>query len=103
MAVVVSTLGVTLFLLLFGETLPKNVAWNRSEWVAFAVSRPLMVVGTVLSPAIWALQGVSSLGNKVLGITTAPHEIGEEEIRNLIAAGARSGTCLLYTSPSPRD
>ena len=92
LAVVISTLGVTLFLLLFGETLPKNVAWNRSEWVAFAVSRPLMVVGTALSPAIWALQGVSSLGNKVLGITTAPHEIGEEEIRNLIAAGARSGT-----------
>ena len=92
LAVVISTLGVTLIILLFGETLPKNIAWNRSESVAFAVSRPLMVVGMVMSPAIWALQGVSSLGNKVMGISTVPHEIGEEEIRNLIAAGAQSGT-----------
>lgn len=92
LALVAATLGVTLIILLFGETMPKNIAWNRSETVAIALSRPLMLVGSVLSPAIWALQSVSSLGNKVLGITSVPHQIGEEEIRDLIAAGAQSGT-----------
>ena len=91
-AVAVATFGVTLIILLFGETLPKNVAWNRSESVAFAVSRPLTMVGLALSPAIWALQGVSTLGNKLMGISSVPQQIGEQEIRNLIAVGAQSGT-----------
>ena len=92
LALLMATLGVTLILLVFGETLPKNVAWNRSESVTFAVSRPLTMVGFVLSPAIFALQVVSSLGNKVMGISGVQDLIGEQEIRNLIAAGAQSGT-----------
>ena len=92
LALVLATFSVTLILLVFGETMPKNIAWNRSETVAFALSRPLMLVGSVLSPAIWALQGVSSFGNKMLGISSLPHQIGEQEIRDLIAVGAQSGT-----------
>ena len=92
LALVAATFGVTLIILLFGETMPKNIAWNRSEAVAFALSRPLMLVASVLSPAIWVLQGVSSLGNRALGISSVPQQIGEQEIRDLIAAGAQSGT-----------
>ena len=92
LALVVATLSITMIILLFGETMPKNLAWNRSETVAFAVSRPLTVVGIVLSPAIWAVEGISSLGNRLMGITRVPNPIGEEEIRDLIAAGAESGT-----------
>ncbi len=90
-AVIVSTLGVTLVLLIFGEILPKTIAWNQSEKVSFAVSRPLSVVGLVLSPGVRLLQGISWLVNRLLGITAPPTEIGEEEIRSLIAVGARSG------------
>lgn len=90
-AVLVSTLGVTLVLLIFGEILPKTIAWNQSEKVAFAVSRPLSFVGLVLSPGVRLLQGVSWLVNRLLGITGPPTEIGEEEIRSLIAVGAQSG------------
>ena len=92
LALIVATFGVTLIILLFGETMPKNIAWNRSEAVAFALSRPLTLVGSVLSPAIWLLQGVSSLGNKALGFSSVPQQIGEQEIRDVIAAGAQSGT-----------
>ena len=90
-AVLVATLGVTLVLLIFGETLPKTIAWNQSEKVAFAVSRPLFVVGLVLSPGVRLLQGVSWLANRLLGISGPAPEIGEEEIRSLIAVGAQSG------------
>ena len=90
-AVLVATLGVTLVLLIFGETLPKTIAWNQSEKVAFAVSRPLFVVGLVLSPGVRLLQGVSWLTNRLLGISGPAPEIGEEEIRSLIAVGAQSG------------
>ena len=92
LAVVVATLGVTLVVLLFGETLPKPVAWHRSERVAFAVSGPLTVVELVLSPAVQLLQGFSTLTNKALGISGMSAGVGDEEIRTLIAAGAQTGT-----------
>ena len=91
-AVVVATFGVTLVLLLFGETVPKSVAWHRSEQVAFAVSRPLSAVGFMLSPAVHLVQGFSTLTNKALGISGMAAGVGDEEIRTLIAAGAQTGT-----------
>ena len=92
LAVVVATFGITLVLLVFGETLPKTVAWHRSEKVAFAVSRPLVLVGMTLAPAARMLQVVSSLTSKALGISGTFPQVGVGEIRTLIAAGARSGT-----------
>ena len=90
-AVMISTLGVTLVLLIFGETIPKTIAWRRSEVVAFAVSRPLTLVGFLLSPGTRLLQALSSVCNRLLGITGAPPQIGEEEIRTLISVGAEAG------------
>ena len=91
-AVLVSTIGVTLILLIFCETLPKTIAWHRSETVAFAVSGPLTLVGKAFSPAIALLQWFTTLISRAIGITGAPQEMGEAEIRTLIAAGAQTGT-----------
>ena len=91
-SVVVSTLGVTLVLLIFCETLPKTIAWHRSEMVAFAVSRPLYVVGLALAPAVTVLQGITMVVKRAIGITDSSQHVGEEEIRTLIAAGAQTGT-----------
>jgi putative hemolysin len=90
-AVVVSTLSVTIFLLVFGETFPKSVAWHRSEMVAFAVSRPLTLMGLALTPAVRMLQVVSYLGSRLAGGRDVAHQMGEQEIRTLISAGAQSG------------
>ena len=91
-AILVATFGVTLILLIFGEALPKTIAWHRSEKVAFAVSRPLLVAGMTLAPAVRVVQGVTSVASRAMGITDTFPQIGEEEIRTLIAAGAQSGT-----------
>ncbi len=91
-AILAATLVITLVLLLFGEALPKTVAWHRSERVAFALSRPLTVVGMTLAPAVHVLQGVTSVASRAMGITGGFPQVGEEEIRTLIAAGAQSGT-----------
>ncbi len=91
LAVVVSTLGVTLFLLIFGETLPKTIAWHRSEAVAFTLSRPLSWIGLVLAPAVRVLQVVSTIGNWIAGSKNVAPEIGEQEIRTLISASAQTG------------
>ena len=91
-SVLVSTAGVTLVLLVFCESLPKTIAWHRSEKVAFAVSRPLYFVGLFLSPAVSVLQWFTTLVSRALGITGSSQHVGEAEIRTLIAAGAQTGT-----------
>ena len=88
----VSTIGITILLLLFCETLPKTIAWRRSEGVAFFASRPLFLVGVALSPAVSLLQWFTTMTSRALGITDSCHMVGEEEIRTLIAAGAQTGT-----------
>ncbi|MCH7737080.1 MAG: HlyC/CorC family transporter [Chloroflexi bacterium] len=91
LSVLAATAGVTTLLLLFGETVPKNVAWHRSERVAFAVSRPIRMVEFTLSPVVTLLQFFSTMTNRALGISSATPPIGEEEIRTMIAAGAQTG------------
>ena len=91
LSVLAATVGVTTFLLLFGETVPKNIAWRRSEKVAFAVSRPIRLVELTLSPMVTLLQLFSTMTNRALGISASTPQIGEEEIRTMIAAGAQTG------------
>ena len=91
LAVLAATAGVTTLLLLFGETVPKNIAWRRSERVAFAVSRPVRLVELALSPVVSLLQLFSTLTNRALGISAVTPQMGEEEIRMMIAAGAQTG------------
>ena len=92
LSVLAATGGVTAFLLLFGETLPKNIAWRRSERVAFAVSRPIRLVELALSPLVTLLQLFTTMTNRILGISSVTPQMGEEEIRTMIAAGAQTGT-----------
>ena len=91
-SVLVSTIGVTLVLLVFCESLPKTIAWHRSEMVAFAMSRPLSVVSVVFAPVVALIQAFTTLIRRAIGITGSSHLVGEEEIRTLIAAGAQTGT-----------
>ncbi len=90
-AVLVSTFGVTCLLLVFSETLPKTVAWNRSEAVAFTFARPLSLVQWVFMPAIKLLQVVTMLFTRAVGISNAVPRDSEQEIRALISVGAQSG------------
>lgn len=88
----VSTVGITLILLLFCESLPKTIAWHRSETVSFLASRPLVLVGTLLAPIVSVVQGITTFFSRALGISgNSAHIVSDEEIRTLIAAGAQTG------------
>lgn len=92
LAVLVATIVTTLLLLVFGETLPKTLAWGRAETVAFALSRPLTLVGWILSPAVRLLQGISSLVTTLFRISGNRFQVTEEEIRTMISVGSEAGT-----------
>ena len=91
LALLVSTVGVTALLLIFGETLPKVIAWNRAERVALAWSRPLVLIQFLLAPGTWVLHGITSLFTRLLRVTPADTSIREEEVRSIIALGAQEG------------
>lgn len=90
-AVLVSTFGVTFLLLVFSETLPKTVAWKRSETVAMTFARPLALVQWVLSPAVHLLQLITLMFTKLVGISGSAPRDSEQEIRTLITVGAQEG------------
>ncbi len=90
-ALLVSTFGVTSLLLVFSETLPKTIAWNRPELVAFAFARPLVVLEWALAPATRVLQSIATLFTRPFGITQPASRVSEQEIRSLIAVGAETG------------
>ena len=90
-AVLVSTFGVTFLLLVFSETLPKTVAWKRSETVAMTFARPLALVQWVLAPAVHLLQLITLVFTKMVGISGSAPRDSEQEIRTLITVGAQEG------------
>ena len=90
-AVLVSTFGVTFLLLVFSETLPKTVAWKRSETVAMTFARPLSLVQWVLSPAVHVLQLITLGFTRMVGISGSAPRDSEQEIRTLITVGAQEG------------
>ena len=90
-AVLVSTFGVTFLLLVFSETLPKTVAWKRSETVSLTFARPLAMVQWSLAPAVHLLHGITLLFTKLVGINSPVPRDSEKEIRTLISVGAQAG------------
>jgi putative hemolysin len=91
LAILVATAGVTALLLVFSETLPKTIAWHRAEPVALAWARPLSMVQIALAPGIWVLQEITTLFTRLLGITPADTTVRDDEIRTMIAVGAKTG------------
>jgi len=90
-AVIVSSLGITSMVLVFGETAPKSYAVENTELHARRVARGLTVVEKVLWPLILLFHYVTTVVNKAVGGNTAIEStyVSREEIRNMIKTGER--------------
>lgn len=87
-AIILITLVLTFFTLVFGELAPKRLAMQHAERWALSVARPLDVLASVTRPAVWLLSASTDLVVKVLGgdPTRRRVDITEEELRDMIAA-----------------
>ncbi|MEV6600186.1 hemolysin family protein [Actinoplanes sp. NPDC051346] len=86
-AIMVVTIVLTFFTLVFGELAPKRVAMQRAEGWALAVARPLNLLATLTRPAVWLLGKVSDAVVRISGgdPDTAREEVTSEEIRDIVA------------------
>lgn len=92
-AVVVITLILSYFTLIFGELVPKRLAMKKSESIAMGISGIISGIAVVFRPIVWFLSVSTNLVLRLLGIDPdeAEDEVSEEEIRMMVDMGSEKG------------
>ena len=93
-AVVVITIILSYFTLVFGELLPKQIAMRKAERLALGLSGLIYGISKVFAPLV-SLLTLST--NGILRLfkidpNAVEEEVGEEEIRMMVDAGSEQGT-----------
>ena len=93
-AVVIITLILSYFTLVFGELVPKRLAMKRSEQLALGISGLVSGISAVFKPVVWLLTVSTNGVLRLLGIdpNETDEEVSEEEIRMMVDAGSEKGT-----------
>jgi len=92
-AVLVATAGVTVALLIFGETIPKTVAARHAERTSIIVAWPLVGISWVLRPVSFLLELLSNAVIKLLGASgQSQTTVTEEEIKAMVSVGHEEGS-----------
>lgn len=91
LAVAAATAGVTLLLLVFGETIPKAIGVRHAETASLLVAPPIRFLGRALLPIVTVLNVIVDLALKPFGGTTGRTRMTEGELRAMISQGRESG------------
>lgn len=93
-AVVIITLILSYFTLIFGELVPKRVAMRKAESLALAISGLISAIARLFAPIVWFLTVSTNTVLRLLGIDPNAEEetVSEEEIRMMVDVGTQKGT-----------
>ncbi len=96
--VVIITIILAYFNLVFGELVPKRIAMKRAESMALGMSGLLYGVSVVFKPIVLILTASTNVVLRIFGINPNEHDdkITEEEIRMLLSQGSEQGTIKAY-------
>ena len=93
----VAFVGVTIilsyFTLVFGELVPKRIALRKSENIAMASLRPIMIISKIAAPFIKILSLSTSLIVKLMGLDNENLDeiVTKEELKSFIETGEEQG------------
>ena len=93
-AVILITIILSYFTLVFGELLPKQIAMRKTETLALGLSGLISTISKVFAPLV-SLLTVSTNGLlRLIGIDPDAQEdhVSEEEIRMMVDVGSEKGT-----------
>ena len=93
-AVVIAFVLITSVDIILGELIPKNLALQRPEGVAFVVIEPLTLFQTIFRPFVWVLTGAGALGLRLFGLSAPPaHGLvySVDELKMLVTASRQAG------------
>lgn len=94
LSVILITIILSYFTLVFGELVPKRIAMQKAEAIGLAMSGLVFVVSKVFAPVVWLLTASTNGLLRLFGIDPHAHEeqVTEEEIRMMADAGREKGT-----------
>ncbi len=92
-AVIVITLVLSFFTLVFGELVPKQLAMKKTEKIALALAGLLTFFAKIFAPIVWLLTASTNGILRLLGIDPNEKEdnISEEEVLMLVDEGTKTG------------
>lgn len=93
LVVVLITIILSYFTLVFGELVPKRVAMKKSETLALKMSGMISGISIIFSPLVTVLTASTNLMLKLLGIdpNDTDDQVSEEEIRMMVDVGSEKG------------
>lgn len=93
-AVVVITLVLSYFTLIFGELVPKRVAMRKAEALALGMSAFISGIAKLFAPIVWLLTASTNGVLRLIGIDPNAEDdaVSEEEIRMMVDVGSEKGT-----------
>lgn len=93
-AVILITLILSFFTLVFGELVPKRIAMQKSMQFARIACPVVSAISTVMKPVIWLLSASTNGLLRLLGLKAEAEEetATEEEIRMMVELGGEKGT-----------
>ncbi len=92
-AVIVVTVILSYFTLVFGELVPKRLAMKKTEKMALGVSGLMGFCAKIFAPIVWILTKSTNIILRLFGIdpNSEDNEVTEEEIRLMVDAGTETG------------
>ena len=92
-SVIVITLILSYFTLVFGELVPKRVAMKKAEALALGMSSLITFISKIFAPIVWTLTASTNIMLRLFGIdpNSEEEEVSEEEIRMLLDVGSKKG------------
>ena len=91
-ALVIVTVLLAIFTIVFAELVPKTLALAHPERFALTLSRPIDFLGRVLGPLVRMLTGVTRAITRILGSeVSSDAQITAEELRLIVERGGEQG------------
>jgi putative hemolysin len=91
--ILIATVSLTVFLLIFCEVIPKTIAIQNAEKIALIFQVPLRAVSWLMTPFVIVLSWIGAGFTHIVGGTSIPRSIiSDEEIRTMISVGLEKGT-----------
>ena len=92
-SIVIITIILSYFTLIFGELVPKRLAMKYSEKIAFGTVGIIRTISIITSPFVKFLTFSTNIVSKIFGVSEHEEEVvTEEEIRMMVDVGEEKGT-----------
>ena len=92
-SLVLVTIILSFFTLVFGELVPKRIALQKAEAISMFSVKPILMISRITSPFIKLLSFSTNFVLQILGMKTEKLEenVSKEEIRSMIEVGEANG------------